>query len=133
MPRNIAHLAQRQVERTVRRLQAFCATEHVYTTPESLWRAVERNKSRAVFFFSFCALVATEPEDTALAAGTAWQTRESSGKIPSRSSSLTYTKLCACGAHPNTRTRTLQVLHLFGSRTGAGCAGKDCFGWKRKI
>ena len=57
MPRNIAHRAQRELERTVRRLRAFCATEHGYTTAESLWAAVEKNKSGAVFFFDFARLL----------------------------------------------------------------------------
>ena len=42
-----------ELDWTVRRLPAFCATEHGYTTPESLWAAVEKNKSGAVFFFNF--------------------------------------------------------------------------------
>ena len=53
MPRNIAHRVQRELERTVRRLPAFCATEHGYTTAESLWAAGEKNKSGAVSFFDF--------------------------------------------------------------------------------
>ena len=53
MPRNIAHRAERELERTVRRLRAFCATEHGFTTAESLWAAVEKNVSGAVFFFDF--------------------------------------------------------------------------------
>ena len=53
MPRNVAHRAQRNLERTLRRLRAFWATEHGYTTPKSLWAAVEKNKSGAVFFFDF--------------------------------------------------------------------------------
>ena len=57
MPRNIAHRAQRELERAVRRLRAFCATEHGYTTAESLWAAVEKNKSGAVFFFDFARLL----------------------------------------------------------------------------
>ena len=57
MPRNTAHRAQRELERTVRRLRAFCATEHVCTIPESLWAAVEKNKSGAVFFFDFARLL----------------------------------------------------------------------------
>ena len=57
MPRNIAHQAQRKLERTVRRLRAFCATEHTYTTAESLWAAVENNKSGAVFFFDLARLL----------------------------------------------------------------------------
>ena len=57
MPRNIAHRAQWELERTVRRLRAFYATEHGYTTPESLWAAVEKNKSGAVFFFDFARLL----------------------------------------------------------------------------
>ena len=57
MPRNIAHQAKRELERTVRRLRAFCATEHGYTTAESLWAAVEKNKSATVFFFPFARLL----------------------------------------------------------------------------
>ena len=57
MPRNIAHRAQRELERTVRQLRAFCATEHAYTTPETLWAAIEKNKSGAVFFFDFARLL----------------------------------------------------------------------------
>ena len=57
MPRNIAHLAQRELERTVRQLRAVCATEHGYTTAESLWAAVGENKSGAVFFFYFARLL----------------------------------------------------------------------------
>ena len=57
MPRNIAHQAQRELERTVRRLRAFCATGHGYTTAESLWAAVEKNKSGAAFFFVFARLL----------------------------------------------------------------------------
>ena len=57
MPRNIEHRAQRELERTVRRLRAFRATEHGYTTPESLWAAVEKNKTGAVFFFDFARLL----------------------------------------------------------------------------
>ena len=57
MPRNNAHRAQRELERTVRRLQAFGATEHGYTTAQSLWAAVEKNKSGAVFFFDFARLL----------------------------------------------------------------------------
>ena len=53
MPGNIAYRAQRELERTVRRLRAFCAEEHGYTTAESLWAAVEKNKSGAVFLFDF--------------------------------------------------------------------------------
>ena len=45
------------MERTVRRLRAFCATEHGYTTAESLWAAVQKNKSGAVFFFDFAHLL----------------------------------------------------------------------------
>ena len=57
MPRNIAHRAKRELERTVRRLGAFCATENGFTTAESLWAAVEKNKSGAVFFFDFARLL----------------------------------------------------------------------------
>ena len=57
MPRNVVHRAQRELERTVRRLRAFCATEHGYTTPESLWAAVEKNKSGAVSLFFFASLL----------------------------------------------------------------------------
>ena len=57
MPRNIAHRAKRELERTVRRLRAFCAMEHGYTTAESLWPAVEKNKSGAVFFFDIARLL----------------------------------------------------------------------------
>ena len=57
MPRNIAHGAKRELERTVRQFRAFCATEHGYTTTESLWAAVEKNKSGAVFFFDFVRLL----------------------------------------------------------------------------
>ena len=51
MPRNIAHRAQRELERTVKRLRAFCATKRGDTTPESLWTAVEENNSAAIFVF----------------------------------------------------------------------------------
>ena len=57
MPRNIAHRAQRELERTVKRLRAFCATEHRYTTVESLWAGVEKNKSGAVLFFNSACLL----------------------------------------------------------------------------
>ena len=57
MPPNTAHRAQSELERTVRRLGAFCTTEHAYTTPESLWAAVEKNKSGRVFFFHFACLL----------------------------------------------------------------------------
>ena len=57
MPRNIAHRAKRERERTVRRLRAFCATEHGFTTAESLWAAVEKNNSGAVLFFDFAHLL----------------------------------------------------------------------------
>ena len=57
MPRTIAHRAQRELEWTVRRLRAFCATEHGYTTAESVWAAVEKNKTGAVFFFDFARLL----------------------------------------------------------------------------
>ena len=57
MPRNMGHRACRELGRTVRRLRAICATEHGYTTAESLWAAVERNKSGAVFFFDFARLL----------------------------------------------------------------------------
>ena len=57
MPRNMAHRAKRELERTVRRLRAFCTTEHGYTTAESLWAAVEKDKSGAVFFFDFARLL----------------------------------------------------------------------------
>ena len=57
MPRKIAHRAKRELERTVRRVQAFCATEHGFTTAESLWAAVEKNKSGALFFFDFARLL----------------------------------------------------------------------------
>ena len=57
MPGIIAHRAKRELERTLRRLRAFCATEHGYTTAESLWAAVEKNKSGAVYFFDFARLL----------------------------------------------------------------------------
>ena len=57
MPRNIAHRAKRELKRTVKRLQAFCATGHWHTTVESLWAAVEKNKSGAVFSFDFAHLL----------------------------------------------------------------------------
>ena len=57
MPRNIAHRAQRELERTVKRFPAFCATERGYTTAESLWAAVEKTKSGADFFFDFARLL----------------------------------------------------------------------------
>ena len=57
MPRNIAHRANRDLERTVRRLRAFCATEHGYTTAESRSAPVEKNKSGAVFFLDFARLL----------------------------------------------------------------------------
>ena len=57
MPRNIAHRAKRELERTVRQLRAFCATEHGYTNAESLLAAVENNKSGAFFFFDFARLL----------------------------------------------------------------------------
>ena len=57
MPRNIVHRAKRELERTVRRLRAFCATGHGYTTAESLWAAVEKDKSGAVYFFDFARLL----------------------------------------------------------------------------
>ena len=50
MPRNIAHRAKTELERTVRRLRAFCKTEHGFTTAESQLAAVKKNKSGAVFF-----------------------------------------------------------------------------------
>ena len=53
MPCNSAHRPQRELERTIRQLRVLCATKHGYTTTESLWGAVEKNKSRAVFFFDF--------------------------------------------------------------------------------
>ena len=53
MPRNIAHQAQRKLEPTVKRLRAFCVTEHGYTTPESLWAAIEKKRIGAAFFFDF--------------------------------------------------------------------------------
>ena len=57
MPRNVAHRAQRELERTFKRLRAFCATEHGYTTAESLWVAVEKNNRGALFFFDFARLL----------------------------------------------------------------------------
>ena len=57
MPLNIAHRAKRELERTVKRLRAFCTTEHAYTTAESLWAAVEKNRSGAVSFFDFARLL----------------------------------------------------------------------------
>ena len=57
MPRKVAHRAKRELERTVRQRQAFCATEHGYTTAESQWAAVEKDKSGAVFFFDFARLL----------------------------------------------------------------------------
>ena len=57
MPRNIAHRAKRELERTVRQLRAFFATEHGFTTAESLWAAVEKDKSGAGFFFDFACLL----------------------------------------------------------------------------
>ena len=57
MPRNIGHRAQRELEWAVRRLRAFCVTDHGYTTPDSLWAAVEKSKSGPVFFFDFARLL----------------------------------------------------------------------------
>ena len=57
MPHHIAHRVQRELERTVRRLRAFCATKDGYTTAESLWAAVEENKSGAVLFFDVARLL----------------------------------------------------------------------------
>ena len=57
MPRNIAHRAQRDFEQTVRRLRALYATEHGYTTLESLWAALERNKSGTVLSFDVVRLL----------------------------------------------------------------------------
>ena len=57
MRRNIAHRAQRDSERSLKRWRAFCATEHGYTTPKSLWAAVEKNNSGAIFFFDFVRLL----------------------------------------------------------------------------
>ena len=57
MPRNFAHRAQRELERTVKRLRAFCAREHGYTAAELLWAAVGMNRSGAVFFFFFARLL----------------------------------------------------------------------------
>ena len=57
MPRNISHRANRELKRTVRRLRAFCATEQLYTTAESLWVAVEENKGGPFFFFDFARLL----------------------------------------------------------------------------
>ena len=57
MPRNIAHRAKRELRWTVKRSRAFCATKHGYTTAESLWAAVEKNKSGAVFFYFFARLL----------------------------------------------------------------------------
>ena len=56
MPRNITNRALRELEQTVRQLGASCAAQHGYTTPESLWAAVEKNKSGAVLFFDFSRL-----------------------------------------------------------------------------
>ena len=80
MPRNIAHGAKRELERTVRRLQTFCATEHYYTTAESLWAALEKNKSGAVFIL-FRALATTEPENRAFSNEVEKQTREPSRQL----------------------------------------------------
>ena len=57
MPRSIAHRAKRELKRTVRRLRDLCATEHGYTSAESLWAAVEKNKSGAVSFLFFARLL----------------------------------------------------------------------------
>ena len=38
-------------------MRPFCATQHGFTTAESLWAAVEKNKSGAVFFFDFARLL----------------------------------------------------------------------------
>ena len=57
MPRTIAHGAKRELKWGVKRLRAFCATEHGYTTAESLWAVVEKNKSGAVFFFDLARLM----------------------------------------------------------------------------
>ena len=62
MPRNIAHRAKRELEQTVRQLRAFCATEHGYTTAESLWASFEKNKSGAVFSFDFARLLRLNPK-----------------------------------------------------------------------
>ena len=66
MPRNIAHRAKRELERIGRRLRALCAKENGYTTAESLWAAVEKEKKWSCLLFGFCALAATQPENTAL-------------------------------------------------------------------
>ena len=57
MQRNTVHRAQRELTRIVRQLRAFGAAEHGYTTPESLWAAVEKNKSGVVFFLHFARLL----------------------------------------------------------------------------
>ena len=127
MPRNIPHRAQREVERTVRRLRAFCATKHGYTTAEALWAAVEKNKSEAAFFFDFTRLLRLNRK-----------TRHSLLRLKSRSESRAandfkeeffnlYKILRPC-----TRTRTRRILPLSVGRTGAGCAEQDCCGSARK-
>ena len=111
MPRNIAHRAKRELERTVRQLQPFCATEHRFTTAESVWAAVEKNKSGAVIFFDFASLLRLNPRKK-------HSLRMLKSRPESRAANhfkeefFNLYKICACDAHPSTRTRTPRVLPL---------------------
>ena len=130
MPPNILHRAKRELERTVRRLRAFCAAEHGYTTAESLWAAVEKNKSEAVFFFDFARLLRLNPK-----------TRHSLLRLKSRPESraadhfkgefFNLYKILRLRCTPQHQDVDAPVLPLSVGRTGAGCAGQDCCGSER--
>ena len=132
MPRNIAHRAQREPERNVRRLRAFCATEHGYTTAESVWAAVEKNKSGAVFFFDFARLLRLNRK-----------TRHSllrlKGRPESRAANhckeefFNLYKILRLRCTPQHQDEDAPGFASIGRRTGAGGAGQDCCGCERKL
>ena len=132
MPRNTAHQAQRELDPTVRRLPAFFATEHGYTTPESLWAAVEKNRSGAIFFSNFARLLR-------LILKTRHSLRRPKGRPESRAANhfkeefLNLYKILRLRCTPQHQDEDPPVLPLSSRTTDAGCAGQDCFGCEMKL
>ena len=105
-----------------------CTCVHVcalFSTVASTSGLLLRRTRAERSFFIFGALVESERELTPFAADTESQIRKFQPQCTSRRSSLTYTRSCACGADPSTRTRTPLDLLLSDGRTGARCAGQD--------
>ena len=115
------------------RLRAFCATEDGFTTAESLWAAVEKNKNGAVFLFDFARLLPLNRKTRHLLLRLKSRTGSRAANHFKEEFFNLYKILPLRCTFQHQDEDAPGYFPLSAGRTGAGCAEQDFCGCEGKL